>query len=127
MRDYKLKSSGLQPHVYAQVVAIVKGYESMKTEYEDILQRQNSVFLNGQPKGSRIADRTSRDAAKRADLSEKIEAIDQAISSIPEEYRKGIWNNAVHGTPYPDEAHRSTYWRYKAKIFQDIAKRMYWI
>lgn len=50
MRDYKLKSSGLQPHVYAQVVAIVKGYESMKTEYEDILQRQNSVFLNGQPK-----------------------------------------------------------------------------
>ena len=74
------------------------------------------------PKGSRIADRTSRDAAKRADLSEKIEAIDQAISSIPEEYRKGIWNNAVHGTPYPDEAHRSTYWRYKAKFFSGYSE-----
>lgn len=127
MRDYKLKSSGLQPHIYAQVVAIVKGYDSMKTEYEDILLRHNTEFLNGNPKGSSISDKTARDAAKRADLSEKIDAIDRALSSIPEEYRKGVWNNAVYGISYPQEAHRSTYWRYKAKFFHDIAKYMYWI
>ncbi|MFQ7473603.1 MAG: hypothetical protein ACLSAO_03970 [Anaerovoracaceae bacterium] len=126
MRDYKLKSSGLPPHIYTQVTAIVRGYEDMKAEYENILYK-GTVSLDGMPKSKNKIDITSREAVRRADISKKIEAVEESILSIPEEYRQGVWDNAVYGTPYPIYADRTTYWRYKARFFRLIAKHMYWI
>lgn len=126
MRDYKLKSSGLPPHIYAQVTAIVKGYDDMKAEYEEMTYR-SPLHLTGQPKGKNNIDTTSREAVRKADISQKLEAVEDAISYVPEEYRQGVWENAVHGVPYPIYADRTTYWRHKSRFFRLVAKRMYWI
>lgn len=126
MREYKLKSSGLPPYVYAQVIAIVRGYEDMRLEYDRMLEKSTRPS-DGQPRGTSNSDGTSRQAIKRADISKKLEAIEQSLLKIPEEYRQGVWDNAMYATPYPNGADRTTYWRYKAKFFRDIAKRMNWI
>lgn len=126
VRDYRLKSSDLPSHVYAQVIAIVRGYDSMKNEYDAILHTSPDP-PDGQPRGTVNPDTTSREGVIRADISQKLEAIEQSILIVPEDYRQGVWDNAVYGIPYPLYADRTTYWRYKAKFFRAIAKRMYWI
>lgn len=126
MRNYRLKSSGLPPHIYAQVLAIVRGYETMRDEYDAILH-ESPAPPDGQPRGSVNPDTTSREAVRRADLSNKIETVEQSILTVPEEYRQGVWDNAVYGIPYPRGADRTTYWRHKARFFRQIARRMCWI
>lgn len=126
MRDYKLKSSGLPSYVYAQVIAIVKGYEDMRLEYDRMLEK-SARPPDGQPKGTGVSGGISGQAIKRADISQKLEAIEQSLIKIPEEYRQGVWDNALYATPYPRGADRTTYWRYKAKFFRDIARKMNWI
>lgn len=125
-RNYRLKSAELPGHIYAQVTAIVKGYDIMRDEYDNMLQESPSP-PDGQPRGPGTTDVTARNAARRADIKQKLEAVEQSILSIPEDYRQGVWDNAVYGIPYPETADRTTYWRYKAKFFRRIAKRMCWI
>lgn len=124
--NYVLKSTGLPSYIDAQVKAVLKGYNAMREEYDNMLQESPDP-PDGQPRGSGSTDPTSRDAVRRADIKQKLEAVEQSILSIPEEYRQGVWENAIYGMSYPDNAHRATYWRYKAKLFQRIAKRMCWI
>lgn len=126
MRDYKLKSSGLPSYVYAQVIAIVRGYEDMRLEYDRMLEK-SARPPDGQPKGTGVSGGISGQAIRRADISQKLEAIEQSLVKIPEEYRQGVWDNALYATPYPRGADRTTYWRYKAKFFRDIARKMNWI
>lgn len=124
--NYVLKSTGLPRYVDAQVKAVLKGYNAMRDEYDNMLQESPDP-PDGQPRGSGSTDPTSRAAARRADIKQKLEAVEQSILSIPEEYRQGVWDNAVYGASYPANADRTTYWRYKAKFFRRIAKRMCWI
>lgn len=125
-RNYMLKSAELPGHIYAQVMAIVRGYDIMRDEYDSMLQESPNP-PDGQPRGGGSTDPTSRDAVRRADIKQKLEAVEQSILSVPEEYRQGVWDNAVYGIPYPLNADRTTYWRYKAKFFRKIARRMCWI
>lgn len=126
MREYILKSTGLEEHVYKQVLAIVRGYETMKKEYDGILE-SSPPPPDGQPRSGKTGDTTSRDAVRRADISQKIEAVEKAIEIVPEEYRQGVWDSAVNRKPYPRDADRVTYWRYKSIFYRTVAKKMFWI
>lgn len=126
MRNYKLKRSGLPPHVYGWVMATIEGYEMMKIEYDEILEKSPAP-PDGQPRGGNMSKTIEESAIRRCDLAKKLEAVEQSLVMVPEEYRLGLWNNLAHKTPYPAQADRTTYWRYKVKFLRGIAKRMHWI
>jgi len=48
------------------------------------------------------------------ELVKEIKVIEEALLDLPEEYRSGVWNNILFGSPYPIDADRTTYGRYKS-------------
>ena len=64
---------------------------------------------------------------KRADLARNLEAIENALDSIPEEYRRGVWNNVVFRSRYPMDAGQATYRRWRARFLYRTAKNMNFI
>ena len=125
-RNYRLKNAGLPDDIYDQVWAIIRGYDRMKLEYDNMIGGSPAP-ADGQPRGTNHPDTTSHEAVKRADLSKKLEAIEQSYLMLPPRYAQTIWDNIVYRVPYPQEVHRSTYARYKALFFRNIARRMGWI
>lgn len=126
VRNYRLKRSGLPPHVYGWVMATIEGYENMKAEYDEMLERSPAP-PDGQPRGSNNANSIEESAIRRGDLAKKLKAVEQSLIMIPEEYRSGVWNSLAYKAPYPTQADRTTYWRYKVEFLRGIAKRMNWI
>ena len=127
-RDYqpKKKNPYLMPkNVYNQTLWLIRDYDRMKEEYESM--DMGSVSLDGQPRGSSTSDPTARDTIKLLGLRDKIEAIDKALRLIPEEYKKGIWENITLYKRYPIDAGVATYARWKQKFIWRVAKNMYWI
>ena len=76
------------------------------------------AFIRGNP--------TEHLGLRRMELSIAISAVEDALQSIPEEYRKGVYANIVLYQRYPDDAEPRTYRRYKAKFIYKVAKNMFW-
>ncbi|MCQ4637138.1 hypothetical protein NE619_10410 [Anaerovorax odorimutans] len=112
--------------VRMQVIWLVRDYERMKLEYDNAIWTGCGP-MDGLPRGNRIGNPTERDALKRIDLSKRIEAIEQALNTVPEEYRKGVWDNLVDRAKYPIDAGSATYARHKGKFLYRIAKNLYFI
>ena len=126
MRDYYLKTSEIPEELYRQTLFMIKDYDRMKEEYDNAIW-DSPEPPDGQPRGSNAGDPTSREGLKRAELFRKLQAIEQAKLSLPEEYRDGVWNNVLYKTPYPKSAHRKTWWQYKTAFILRVARNMYWI
>lgn len=129
MRDYQAKKSNpyiLPKPLYMQVLWLIRDYDRMNAEYHNIIDGRPGP-PDGQPRGNGLGNSTEQKALKRADLWVKIEAIEQALNTIPEEYRKGIWNNIVYWYPYPIDAAQRTYARYKQRFIYRIAEKLHWI
>lgn len=86
---------------------------------ESILESSGSG--EGAPVKGTISDTTAVKAAKRETLLRYTSAIDRAFSLVPEEYRKPIRDNIVNGKPYPDYADKTTFWRYRRRVYWYIA------
>lgn len=126
MRDYYLKNSDMPEDLYRHTLWMIKGYDRMKEEYDNAIW-DSPEPPDGQPRGSNAGDPTSREGLKRAELFRKLQAIEQAKLSLPEDYRDGVWNNVLYKTPYPKSAHRKTWWQYKTAFILRVARNMYWI
>lgn len=126
MRNYIPKSYGLPDELANQVIWLVKDYDRMKLEYDNTIWDSPDP-PDGQPRGSNNSDPTSREALKRAELFRKLQAVEQAKLMIPEVYRKGVWNNLLYRTPYPNDASRKTYWSYKSGFLYKVAENMNWV
>lgn len=126
MRDYYSKNSDMPEDLYRQTLWMIKGYDRMKTEYDNAIW-DSPEPPDGQPRGGNTGDPTSREGLKRAELFRKLQAIEQAKLSLPEDYRDGVWNNVLYKTPYPKSAHRKTWWQYKTAFILRVARNMYWI
>lgn len=124
MRDYQRtkRNPWILPHnLYKQTLYAIRDYNRIKEEYEYILQ--GSSFDNdGQPRGINIGDPTATTAIKAEKLYNYLKAVDDAKKVIPSEYMKGIWDSIVYGSPYPEDADRSTYWRHKSRFIYEVAK-----
>lgn len=77
MRDYYLKNSDMPEDLYRQTLWMIKGYDRMKTEYDNAIW-DSPEPPDGQPRGSNTGDPTSREGLKRAELFRKLQAIEQA-------------------------------------------------
>lgn len=109
--------------IYNQVLWVIRDYNRMKTECDAILH-ESPLPPDGQPRASSYTDKIGNKVIRRDALLRKIKIIDDAFQSIPLEYRKGIWKSIMYRTPYPDDADRSTYSRWRMHVIQLIAKKL---
>ena len=128
-RDYqaKLNNPYLLPQpLYRMTLAFIRDYPRKLSEYNNICE-ESPAPPDGQPKGTLTGDPTERAGLRRAKLHDSIKAVDQALALLPEEYRKGVWNNIIHYKRYPDDADPRTYRRYKQMFIYHVAKNNYWV
>lgn len=53
--------------------------------------------------------------------ADKIKAVEDAQSVVPPEYMQGVWQNITAYKPFPDDAHRVTYAKYKSRYICKVA------
>lgn len=124
MRDYKPKVLDILPdNVYKQVLYIVRDYDRMKSECDDMLGASSPSM--GEIHGSGIGDPTCSTAISRELMLDKVKIIDECLKDIPEEYRKHIFNNIRYHQKYPSWADRSTWSRNKSRFVYSVAKKLY--
>ena len=62
------------------------------------------------------------DKSIMVDVKTVIDGIDNAMEHIPEEYRKGVWDNIMFQSAYPLDASRATYGRHKSAFIFEVAE-----
>lgn len=126
MRDYQRVKNNkwiLPKNLYRQTLYAIRDYDRLKEEYEYIIQGR-AIELDGLPHGSQMGDPTAETAAKIEKIHDRIKAIETAKKVIPEEYVKGVWQNILYDAPFPLDAGRATYSRYKSQFVFEAAKQL---
>jgi len=99
---------------------LVRDYERLKEQYHDILY-ESPPPPDGMPRGMRKTDQVERKALRRAVISTELQAVEQALVVVPDEYRRGIWENIAYEIRYPDFTGVRTYQRWKQRFLYCIA------
>ncbi len=119
MRHYQPKNKNpyqLPHNVYMQCLYAVRDYDRLKQEVQDILHDQAGQH-----------DPTGQKAIRRAHLQERCDAIEQALNTIPQEYRRGvIWITQDEGH-YPIDASPETYRRWRRRFLYEMAQRLWMV
>lgn len=129
MKEYQPKKNNpyyLPTTLYMRAVYLIRDYDRLKQEYEN-LPWESPKPLDGQPRGTGIANPTEQKAIRRAVMLDEMKAIEQAERVIPEEYRRQVFENTKDKKPYPMGASYSTWRRYRQKFIWQVAKNMCWI
>lgn len=124
MKDYQPKKTKyiLPQAIYLSTLWTIRDYFRMQEEVKEIAVAV--PLQDGMPKSDNISDPTFAKAAKISNTMKRIRAIENAKMEIPEEYLKGIWDNIQYRSPYPMDAGRGTYSRYKSKFIYHVAKNL---
>lgn len=99
----------LYPHLLLQRQAIIESSPG----FPDVAARSN-----------RVSDPTGLKVASLEDITRKIDAINYARLTIPDEYRQAVWNNCVLGSAFPDYANIKTWKAYKNDFLYVVAVRL---
>lgn len=121
-KEYQTKhSKNILPRaVYMKTVYQIRDYHRLKENLQDTLDEQpapRQPSVSGTKKGSVVETK----AIKRERDHDIVKGIDEAIETIPEEYRHGVWQAVMYNSPYPEDAALSTYSRYKAEFIVMVA------
>lgn len=125
MRDYQRHKNNkyiLPRAVWHKTLWEIRDYYRMTEEADSLLTASPPSDGTGR-KGS-IGDPTFAKASKRERLLRHIDVIDEAKATIPDEYRKGVWDSVMYGTRYPDDADRRTYGRWKSRFVFAVAVKL---
>ena len=123
MRDYQRKGKYILPQaVYHTAIWRIRDYYRIKKLAEDIINE--NATMDGLPKSNAISDTVAQKAIKREKYLSEIKQIDNALLEIPQEYRVGVWNSVLFRQPYPLDATRVTYSRYKSKFIYFVSKNL---
>lgn len=125
-RDYQRKTDNpyrLPENLYKMVKYAVRDYDRIKAEHDSILH-SSSYKEPGIPSGSRCGNPTEEKAIKISRLSDQLRVIDQALVQIPEEYRRGVFNEARYGGGFPIDASRRTYETWKQRFMFYVAENL---
>lgn len=124
MRDYQRKKGKyiLPDAVYHQVIWQIRDYYRLKDEAEAILV-ESPPPPDGLPHGDPDPDGVLKKAMRRMDLTRITYLIEDELSKIPTEYRRGVWVNILYRTAFPDDADRTTYARHKSRMIYNLAER----
>ena len=133
MRDYqqrKLKSYVLPETVYRQTLWAVRDLPRLKRTLELELQKggrlPQSAYVreNAQHADAAQIDLTGQEAIKRAMLSMKIQAIEDAFYLVPCEYREGIRLKLTEGKDYGDDCHLNTWKKWQQIYIYHAARNL---
>ena len=93
-----------------------------------LLVLERDAIINATPKApdvpgrsGKISDPTALTVIRLESVTRKLEAINTAIKMIDSYYMRGIWNNCLFKTPYPDYANKNTWAEYKRDVYFLIA------
>lgn len=111
--------------VWNKTIWQIRDYYRLKEARDDIIYQRGAD--DGMPHGSGTGDPTFQKAEKLARVQDVVKVIEDALEQIPQEYRKGVWDNVQFRSPYPDDADRHTYGRLKAIFVYTVAKRLDYI
>ena len=129
MNDYvphKHNSKYILPtSAYLATLWQIRDYYRLKELIDDTILQ--SPAPDGMPKGTDTTDPTARKAGKISSYMDRIRVIEKAVDSIPEEYRKGVWDNVMYRQPFPKDADRATYSKYKSMFVFDVANRLHFL
>lgn len=124
MKDYqqkRMKSYVMPQTVYRQALWAVKDLERLRNKLAEM--KQDAYVLDGfdltmpsSGRGGRVCDVTGSKAVEIANLVRRIEAIELAFMTLPQEYRRGIEEKLVYGRPYDQWAHSNT-WKHWQQVF----------
>ena len=125
IRDYqRLKQTKyiLPRSVYHTTIWRIRDYFRLKQLADDII-KENSTNddMCGYSLSNAISDTVASKVVRRDKYLSEVKKIDDALILIPTEYRQGVWNNIQFGQPYPLDADRTTYGRYKSKFIYSVA------
>ena len=107
------------PEAQKRAYWLIRDYTNIKKRLE-VLDGYSGGHDGPAASGSKESI-TERTAAKRAELSKHTDIVDKAIEQLPEEYRKGVWDNMVSKKPLPDTAGPKTWKRYKQQFVWYVA------
>ena len=117
----------LPPAVYHQTLWQIRDYHRLNEEYASVAEESPGPS-DGMPRGKGgTSDPTFQKAVKLERIGRIISAIDTAKSMIPPEYREGVWRSVMYREPYPFDADRATYGRWKSRFVYAVAEKLNFI
>lgn len=127
MRDYQRRTGKYKVSrtVYHQALWYIRDYYRLKENLNSI-STLSPILVDDMPKSqtNKTSDKVFSLVMKREKYADKIRIIERAFRLIPEEYRKGVWNNIHFNKCFPMDAHRVTYSNYKSKVIYLVAKEL---
>lgn len=131
MKEYqqkKAKEFVLPEAVYRQALWAAKDLLRLKSRLEELQeeianQGGGSIVKEGKIIGKHT-DMAAEKAVEAANLSMRINAIEDALISIPEKYREGIRRNVFYGLPYGDDYHDNTWKKWKQVYIYYVAQNL---
>lgn len=124
--DYQRKKTkySLPTAVYHQTLWQIRDYYRLK-ELRDEILGSSAGPPDGMPGGSgHTGDPTQAKAIRLAEASRIVGIIDDELARVPAEYRDGVWRSIQSNAPYPIDAARVTYSRWKSRFVCAVAKRL---
>ena len=125
-REYQRKKHNpyLLPHnVYMCTLYTVRDYDRLRDVYQAATGLSASAVTDV-INGGEAPNPTARNGEKRANILDKLHAIEQALLAIPEGYRHGVKQNIMYGVWYPSDAHVRTYKTWKQRFLYHVAKNL---
>ena len=117
------KSYVLPHNLYMITLYTVRDYDRMRAEYHEAAGISAHV-LRDKISNNGTGNPTERNGIIRANLFDRLEAIEQALLKIPSEYRKGLIDNIIYKAWYPDDASTRTYRRWKQRFIYYVAENL---
>lgn len=126
MRDYQRKVNNpyyLPKTLYRRVLSVIRDYDRQVEEIQDVLygtaDRDGVAVAGGMP-----GKPTENAAVRLAQYENDTEAVEQALLKIPEEYRKGVFDNIRYREKFPDTAAYRTWLRWRQKFVWYVAEKL---
>lgn len=127
-KEYQRRSTKyiLPGNLYMQTIYLIRDYHRMKEEAEAILE-ESPAPPDGQPRGTARPNPVEQKAMRREKYLSIIRIIREAKQLVPKEYRRGVWMNVMYAEPFPLDAGRATYGRYKSQFVYEVARKVYFL
>lgn len=96
--------TAMPPSVYNRVVYTIRDYPRMVRELAQLRKDAESVGavnMDGMPKAPGAGGGLENKVAKIADLAREVEAIEDALDTLPDDMRNGILNNVLYNNRFP--------------------------
>ena len=122
MRNYqrmKFTKYKLPNTVYHSALWKIRDYYRLKELADNVIFEKSKEGGCGK---NFVSDKVASAVIRRQKYFSEINLIDETLKQIPSEYRKGVWKNIHFNQPYPLDASRSTYGKYKSEFIYRIAE-----